>query len=465
MKNLITCLVVCVMSGAALAETWTVDDDGKADFNNIEAAVNWASDGDEILVMPGTYTGSGSHAVEIINKAIWLHSLDGPEVTIIDGELAGRTGIKCVNSGNDEFETIIDGFTIQNCYWPGWGGGVKIENCQNISINNCLIKDNSAAEGAGMYCRDSYLTISNCEFRNNNTASSGGGVWISISAASFSYCQFENNHSGGSGGGAYISSNNSLLTQSSFVYCSFNNNTAGSSGGGLCNSNSSPTISGCVFMSNSAVDRGGGMGNMQANYPSNSAVISCSFIDNTADEGGGVYNGYNYPSFTECNFTSNTANNDGGGMYNDHCNPILTDCTFEDNTTINWNGGGMWCYNSNPIITNCAFKNNVTADFGGGLYNISDGETSPTLENTTICGNTPDQIYGDWTNDGGNTIADECPNCPADLDNDGEVRVTDLLILISAWGPCSACPEDMNGDDVVDVTDLLILIGAWGTCP
>jgi hypothetical protein len=30
---------VCVLSGAAFAATWTVDDDGKADFDNIQDAV------------------------------------------------------------------------------------------------------------------------------------------------------------------------------------------------------------------------------------------------------------------------------------------------------------------------------------------------------------------------------------------------------------------------------------------
>ena len=48
MKNLITCLAVCMLSGAAIADTWTVDDDGKADFDNIQAAVDAASDGDEV---------------------------------------------------------------------------------------------------------------------------------------------------------------------------------------------------------------------------------------------------------------------------------------------------------------------------------------------------------------------------------------------------------------------------------
>ena len=33
--------------------TWAVDDDGKADFDNIQAAVDAASDGDELIVMPG----------------------------------------------------------------------------------------------------------------------------------------------------------------------------------------------------------------------------------------------------------------------------------------------------------------------------------------------------------------------------------------------------------------------------
>ena len=41
---------------AVQADTWTVDDDGKADFNNIQAAVDAASDGDTINVAPGTYT-------------------------------------------------------------------------------------------------------------------------------------------------------------------------------------------------------------------------------------------------------------------------------------------------------------------------------------------------------------------------------------------------------------------------
>ena len=58
--------------------------------------------------------------------------------------------------------------------------------------------------------------------------------------------------------------------------------------------------------------------------------------------------------------------------------------------------------------------------------------------------------------------------CSGDLNGDGQVNVTDLLALLSAWGPCGdrgECPADLNDDGAVDVLDLLQLLGAWGNCP
>jgi hypothetical protein len=53
-----------------------------------------------------------------------------------------------------------------------------------------------------------------------------------------------------------------------------------------------------------------------------------------------------------------------------------------------------------------------------------------------------------------------------DINGDGVVNVSDLLLLFAAWGPCPgwphACPADLNGDGFVDVSDLLLLLGAWG---
>jgi 6-phosphogluconolactonase (cycloisomerase 2 family) len=57
------------------------------------------------------------------------------------------------------------------------------------------------------------------------------------------------------------------------------------------------------------------------------------------------------------------------------------------------------------------------------------------------------------------------PLCPADLTGDGQVNVSDLLVLLGAWGPCDGeCPSDLNGDGQVNVSDLLVLLAAWGSC-
>ncbi|MEE9130057.1 MAG: hypothetical protein V3T84_08570 [Phycisphaerales bacterium] len=52
-----------------------------------------------------------------------------------------------------------------------------------------------------------------------------------------------------------------------------------------------------------------------------------------------------------------------------------------------------------------------------------------------------------------------------DLDGDGTVGASDLLILLVSWGPCGDCkdcPADLNGDCTVGAADLLILLVNWG---
>ena len=54
-------------------------------------------------------------------------------------------------------------------------------------------------------------------------------------------------------------------------------------------------------------------------------------------------------------------------------------------------------------------------------------------------------------------------DCIGDIDGDGNVSVTDLLMLIAAWGSNDSS-TDLDGDGIVAVGDLLIAIGAWGVC-
>ncbi len=59
---------------------------------------------------------------------------------------------------------------------------------------------------------------------------------------------------------------------------------------------------------------------------------------------------------------------------------------------------------------------------------------------------------------------EDSPACPADLDGDGQVRVSDLIILLSAWGPNPGHLADLDGNGEVRVPDLIILLAAWGLC-
>ncbi|MBC8200890.1 MAG: hypothetical protein H8E86_02495 [Planctomycetes bacterium] len=58
-------------------------------------------------------------------------------------------------------------------------------------------------------------------------------------------------------------------------------------------------------------------------------------------------------------------------------------------------------------------------------------------------------------------IAHEATTVPEDLDGDGSVGVSDILIALSDWGFCSCCSSDLNADGEVNVSDLLAIIAAW----
>ena len=126
--------------------------------------------------------------------------------------------------------------------------------------------------------------------------------------------------------------------------------------------------------------------------------------------GGGMLNQFSNPTLTNCTFTGNSATYQGGGMYNSYSSPTMTDCTFTGNSADD--GGGMFNNSSSsPTLTDCTFADN-SADFGGGMYNNS---SNSTLTACTLCGNAPTQVFGGFTDLGGNCLAYSCD----DQDGDG----------------------------------------------
>jgi hypothetical protein len=130
--------------------------------------------------------------------------------------------------------------------------------------------------------------------------------------------------------------------------------------------------------------------------------------------GGGLLIKDASPSMTNCILESNVAGYGAGfggaifvGTYVGICEAIFTDCTINGNS-CDQNGGGMYSYYSNHRLINCEFKYNSSSPIGigGGICSV---ESSLMLTNTTVCGNTTDQINGSWVDGGGNTVANTCP--------------------------------------------------------
>ncbi|MHC4420443.1 MAG: hypothetical protein ACYS1E_07580, partial [Planctomycetota bacterium] len=145
--------------------------------------------------------------------------------------------------------------------------------------------------------------------------------------------------------------------------------------------------------------------------------------------------------------------------------PAIDGCAFIGNTAELLGGAIFSHYGGSPAVSACAFTGNTAGVAGGGLASVL--YSTPGVSGTVLCDNDPNQIEGDWLDDGGNQLADTCvETCPADLTGDGLVNVTDLLVVLIDWGPCAAgCVGDVDADGSVGVTDLLGVLAAWGPCP
>jgi predicted outer membrane repeat protein len=260
----------------------------------------------------------------------------------------------------------------------------------------------------------------------------GGGVRIANdSSPSITNCTFIKN-SANYGGGIYSYYSSPIVTN-----CTFTENFADTAGGGFnssdyCNS----TITNCNFTNNSAV-KGGGMYNGSSNKP---VITNCNFTKNTADKyGGGLYNyKSNQPTITNCLFLGNSANVHGGGMYNESASSdqTLTNCMFVGNTADN--GGGIYHYYCSPTITNCTITQNMAFSYGGGLYNYK--TSNPTIINCIIWANDPiiqiegksnvsySNIQGGWSGEG-----------------EGNINTDPLFVNPGFW-ELNGTPDDPNDD-------------------
>ena len=134
------CLSLCC---PAIAATWIVDDDGPADFDNIQNAISIASAGDTVLVEPGIYTRSltNNFVMDLLGKPITVRATGSPDATIIDGEGLCTNVVVC-SSGEDS-GTRIEGFRRS---WVTENGS---SSSDTESLSQSVARDAHAATAAG----------------------------------------------------------------------------------------------------------------------------------------------------------------------------------------------------------------------------------------------------------------------------------------------------------------------------
>lgn len=378
-----------------------------ADYNNIQAAIDAASDNDIIDVNDGIYTGPGNYNIDTKGKEITVKSLNGPGNCIIDCQSNGRAFI--FQSGEDA-NTVLQGFTIKNGfafdpsppYDPnddpdGFGGAIYCIGSSPM-IKNCVITDNEADYGGGgVFCdASSDPCITSCDIRYNycgsyrfdvNQVQIGGGIYCRNSSPTISTCRVSGNWvegwwEKGTGGGIACEDSNTVIAN-----CDINDNDCwalygfyvedpppiepneSQHGGGIYCEGGSPMIIDCNIYDNFANFSGGGIAIL---YGNNAWITGCSIIDNDCEaSGGGIFSG-------------------GSPDFNTVIPPLTPNSNIK-NCLIAENGGHLCggvasSYGSFASINNCTIAKNIVdwPDYTGGVR-CKNGQAS--IRNTIIWGN------------------------------------------------------------------------------
>jgi hypothetical protein len=161
---------------AATATTYSVDcGRGRTcPMKRLQKVIDESSDGDTILVNPGTYSGY----LNFNGKSVTVMSTKGPALTI----LAGRHKNSVVTFENNETsDAVLQGVTVEDGSNSYGGGGIYIAGGASPTIRNDVVTRNvGCGGGAGIYVwyGDSLITDNTIEKNvgGSDVGCSGGGL-------------------------------------------------------------------------------------------------------------------------------------------------------------------------------------------------------------------------------------------------------------------------------------------------
>jgi hypothetical protein len=498
MRRLVLICVFALLASPCPARVITVDDDGPADYDNIQGAINVARDGDIVEVQPGMYTGPGNRDIDFLGRAITVRSTDPNDINTVAATIIDCNGSRDephrafhFHRGEDSNSviygvTITGGFAPWHEYCPGGG------QCWEVGD-----------PGAGIYCEDAGPTIKNCIISANKTLGSGGGIFGC--GGPIINCKITDNETMGflcNGGGVCECSG-------PIINCRISGNSATGNGGGV--SECSGGVFNCIITGNFAGWAGGGIGNA---YVNSSNVISCVICYNLAHSfgGGGVAAGLeaNFVIINSIVWGNEAASGTGPQIGFDWDSAVWVDYSdvqggesdvyAEPGSTLHWGYGNI---DADPCFLEPGYRvdandpnvlvepNDPNAVWVDGDYHLrsegwywnTDANQWDWDELTSRCidaGN-PGSPLGDeaLTLDvdplnrfgqnlrinmgayGGTAEASMPPHhwaLLADLNNDGTVNLVDVGHYVQYWLDAgSELPADLDRNGIVDLTDYALL--------
>lgn len=453
--------LVCFLgiAGPLSAATLYVDGSGKTGFSSIQPAVDASSDGDVIIINPGTYTGRGNQDINLQRKALRIQGSDPEDSSVVEA-----TVIDCGGTEGDphrgfyvnEFAGEIAGLTITNGL-ASTGGAIYCRN-STLAVRQCRIVNNSTLGGAdegeddggaggGIYCEASALEIVGCLIRGNAT---GAGAEARSGLAG----------TGGDGAGVYTTGSvlyvsDSIVSENTTGDGGDSEGIAGQGGNGAGIFGDSLVVSSSQVIDNRCGQGGrgpqGAQGGHGAGIYCSRATIAATVIEgNQAGTGG-----------------ESTLGTKGLGGLGGHGGGVLCVDSLDMHSSLiagnraglagggdsslaalSGRGGGVYC--SYGVIDHCTIVGN--AAFG----DIVDDKASPlgsgggvacvpqtTITNSIVWGNTLDQIAGQ---DCDNVLYCDIQGGPCP-DGRGNISVDPRFVEPGHWAAASDAESIVQADD------------------
>ena len=198
----------------------------------IQSAIDFASNGDTVLVQPGTYFENiNFNGKNIVVGSLYLTTRDTSYIsqTIING--GGSSKVVTFASNESRFAHLC-GFTVLNgtSEIDYFGGGILIANA-SPTVSNCIVRDNLISwYGGGICIKDNSSPLLDGLSVNNNVATHhGGGIAVLDGATpTIQNSLLFGNSTGELGGAIYIAWN---PTKVMLINCTLTNNSATGHGG------------------------------------------------------------------------------------------------------------------------------------------------------------------------------------------------------------------------------------------